>query len=652
MFLNRASAQDVFAEHSFDNGIAKDFQFGEYDRKPLDMVNYDKDPGAHALVLKEFGKAWITSNGSTASLMFEYHVRIKLFDNEALKRGRIELPYYIQDNGRYEEIRTNSIQASTYYKDTNGAMKASNIDPDSINIVKVNKHLSKVVFIMPHLQSGCIIEYKYKLESPFLENFKTWEFQSDIPKIYSEYEVHIPKVFGYNVSLRGALKLTKDTTAIEKECFEATNMKSDCTIEDYEITNIPAFKEEPYMPSPKNYISALYFQLTEYESINNFSNLNQAWHLNIASDWTDVDKLLKYSDNFGGQLNHRSFFKDHIPAIVAGKTDSLNRAKAIYSYIQKAIIFNGINSIYSDEGIKKALDKHAGNVADVNLSLVAALNEAGLNAGAVLISTYDNGTVSKLYPGLGEFNYVIAAVNLGGRDYLLDATEPQLQFGVLPLKCLNGQGRAIPLNKPSYWINIVTPQTRTDVYNVALKLSDNGKLTGTITHHSKSYEAFDKRKLIKGFKTIEDYVHSINLSPGMHIVRSTISNLDSLDMPLTETYEVEGNVNGEVFDAFIIDKLTDNPFKSSTRTYDINMGMPALNSYVLTLQLPANKTVIPPAKPAGDLSTSFDINGNTATYTQQYQLRPTYTVAEYSDLKTLIDNIILSEKTQLKLTNK
>ncbi len=80
-------------------------------------------------------------------------------------------------------------------------MHASSVDPDSITIVKVNKHLSKVVFNMHNLQPGCIIEYKYRLESPFLEKLKTWEFQSDIPKIYSEYEVHIPNVFGYNVSL-------------------------------------------------------------------------------------------------------------------------------------------------------------------------------------------------------------------------------------------------------------------------------------------------------------------------------------------------------------------------------------------------------------------------------------------------------------------
>lgn len=661
VFSGRLLAQETFAEHSFDNNIAKDFQFGDYDRKQLDMPNYDKDPTAHALVLNELGRAWISSNGNTATLMFDYHVKIKLFDTPALKRGHVELPYYIKDNGSYEEIRTGSVQAITYYKEPNGAMHASSVDPDSINIVKVNKHLSKVVFNMPNLQPGCIIEYKYRLESPFIEKFKTWEFQSDIPKLYSEYEVHIPNVFGYNVSLRGALKLTKDTTAVEKECFESTNLKSDCTVEDYLINDVPAFKQEPYMTSPKNVISALYFQLTSYESINNFSNLNQAWHLDIASNWSDVDKLLKYDDNFGSQLNKKGIFKDRISSITSGVNEPLDKARAIYTYIQKAIKYNGSNSIYSDDGIKKAIEKHIGNVADVNLSLVAALQEAGLNAGAILVSTRDNGTVNKLYPALGEFNYVIAAVNIGDKDYLLDATEPQLQFGVLPSRCFNGQGRAVPLDKPSYWINIVTPQTKTDVYVANLTLNASGKLTGTITHHSKSYVAYEKRKLVKSFKTINDYFKTVSLAPGLHVVSSSFSNLDSLDMPLTEVYKVEGELQGNLLDAYVIDKLNDNPFKSNARVYDVDMIMPIASSYTLTLHLPGDKALnvtqgdIHNALPnsAGELNTKFETNGNTVTYTQEYQLNKTiYPVAEYSSIKGFFDDIILSEKTQLKLTAK
>ena len=269
--------------------------------------------------------------------------------------------------------------------------------------------------------------------------------------------------------------------------------------------------------------------------------------------------------------------------------------------------------------------------------------------------------MNQLYPALGEFNYVVAAANIGGKDYLLDATEPQLQFGVLPLRDINGQGHAVPLDKPSYWVNVITPQTNTDVYVADIALSENGKLTGTITHHLKSYNAYEERKLVKSYKTPDDYFKTIVLAPGLHITGSSISNLDSLDMPLTETYKIEGDLQGDALNAYVTDKLTSNPFKSDTRVYDVDMIMPLVSSYTLTLHMPGNKTVTTSPtdihntlpNSAGELDTKFETNGNTITYTQEYQLSKTvFPVAEYNSVKSFFDDISRSEKVQIKLTGK
>ena len=74
-------------------------------------------------------------------------------------------------------------------------------------------------FAMPALRNGCVIEVSYKVISPYLFNFHSWDFQSHIPKINSEYEVHIPGFWNYNISLRGLLKLTKNEAKIERTCF-------------------------------------------------------------------------------------------------------------------------------------------------------------------------------------------------------------------------------------------------------------------------------------------------------------------------------------------------------------------------------------------------------------------------------------------------
>jgi hypothetical protein len=663
IFYNLSKAQNIqtgvkveqYAAKTFETNIAKDFDFGSYEHKELDMASYEKDPDAHAVVLKEYGKTTITSNGNNVSLSFFYHVRIKIFDSKAFDKGYIDLPYYIKDNGSYEEIRPSGIRAITLYEDKDGLTKSAVVNPDSIHYVKINKHWSSVRFTMPHVQSGCIIEYKYELESPYIDKLRTWDFQSDIPKISSEYEVHIPQVFGYNVSLRGALKLTKDTIAIEKDCFESPGLESDCNVEDYEMTDIPAFKAEPYMSATKNFMSALYFQQTDNTRLEKFTVFNHAWDENIGRGWTDADKLLKFDENFGSQLGRKSIFKSLITNIESNYSDTLDRAKAIYTYIQKNIAFDSLYNIYADEGIKKALDKHTGNVADINLALVTALNAAGIDASAVITSTQNNGIVIKAYPALTEFNYVIVATNIEGKTYLLDATDPLLPFGMLPSRALNDQGRVISLDNPSYWINITTPQKNINTYLLDLTMDEQGIINGTITHYSRSYAAYEKRLELKKYKSTNDYIKSqIDSSDGMHIIKYEISNQDSLDMPLAEVYNVKiDNKNGG-FNPLIYGKWNNNPFTANTRDYPVNFGMPYLYNFTLTLNLPANITVtnspenlsaIMPDN-GGKLTATYENNNNVISYSDVYSInKPAYSVKQYPALKDFFDKIILFEKT-------
>lgn len=657
----------TYENHPFDVGIARDFAWGQYDHSAFDMTSYPKDPSAEALVLKEFGKTWLTSNGANTSLMFEYHVKIKLFNQKSLKRGHIEIPYYIQDNGSYEEINPSSVQGITYYATPDGGMHSIDLSPDSVSIVKKSKHWSVIVFTMPKLSKGCIIEYKYRFESPFFDSFRKWEFQSDIPKIYSEYEAHIPSVFGYNVSLRGTLRLSKDTVNIEKECFVSANIKSDCSVEDYRIDNIPAFKPEPFMESPKNYMSALYFQVTKSTKLNNFVNLNASFERDVALDWTEADNSLRYNDRFGSQLSRESVFKNKVAQITSGITDSLEKAKAVYAFIQKSIAFDGQNSIYADNGIKKVFEKHTGNAADVNLALTVALNDAGLKAQAVIISTRDNGLVNNSYPAITEFNSVISIVTINNKFYLLDATNPLMPFGMLPFKDLNDHGRVFPLDKPSYWIRLITPQKRLGTTTADLTFDTGGALSGTITTYSKSYNAYERRAVLATKKTSGNN----QTVPGLTIISTTNSAADE-NPALTQIYQVkvnnQDNAGAFTFVPFmlgkpviqpfeLLDTLTTNPFVSSTRTYPIDFGMPAAYSFSLTLHLSAGykidnapQNIAETVDGIGSVNASFNTDQTTATYTLTYTLdKAVYTVEEYTKLKALFDKILLAERAQVTI---
>ncbi|MFC0515968.1 DUF3857 domain-containing protein [Mucilaginibacter angelicae] len=633
---------------------AQDFEPG-FEGSEMDMVKYDKDPQANAVFLNEFGKTRIDEVSDHIRMIFTYHAKIKILSKEGLSKGTIAIPIH---NGENSGEDVQNISGTTYYKDDNGTVQQAELDTKKVYTVKDYKYGSTVKFALPALRPGCIIEYKYEVVSPYWDLFHGWNFQDDIPKIYSQYEVHIPGFWTFNASIRGSLKLTKSTSEVERECFSSGGSKADCSHITYAMKDIPAFVEEDYMTARKNFLSAIFFELVEWT--NPYTSVKSV----VSKEWSDVDRQLKISEGFGSQIKRTSLLKERIAPVIAGKTDELDKAKTIYTWVQKQLKWNDYIGIESNEGIKKALDAHTGSIADINLTLVTALSAAGLNAEPVLLSTREHGMVNMLYPVLTDFNYVIARVTIGDKTYLLDATDPLLSFGLLPLKCVNDKGRVISLNKPSYWIDLGTQPKAATTRAIELTLLDNGKLKGTITNYYKGYDAFEKRKAIKKFNSVDEYVEDFDeKQPKLKVLKSEIVNLDSLDNPLKESFDVEidafNNANRDrlSFNPFIWQKRTTNPFKLAERDYPVDWGYASDDRLVLVMHLPSQYTIeTPPAAVAfalpnkgGMFATTFETqDNNTFTFSNITQFnKSTYDSAEYPYLKELYNKIILTEKADM-----
>jgi len=619
------------------------------------MKKYDKDTNAHAVVLSEYGKAYM-STGDNITLQFEHHVKIKIFDTKAFEsQGNIVISLYKEDGNRFETAR--DIEAVTSYLDDDGIMRQTTLDHSKIFKVNQNKYYDLVKFDMPNMRKGCVIEYKYITESPFLFNFHTWEFQDDIPKIHSEYHADIPAVFEYNISLRGALKLTKNTSEIDRECFSYYGTKCDCSNLTFVMDNVPAFVEEEYMTAAKNFISAIYFEMSQRNDFNNGAKVK------ITKEWKDIDYNLKSSEYFGSQIKRSGLMKDRIKDVIDGKTDEMAKAKALYEFVQKSFKWNDFYGAYSEDGIKQALDKHTGSVGDINLTLIAALKAADLNTEAVLLSTRNHGTINRLFPIESDFNYVIAKVNIGDKSYLLDATDPLLGFGMLPLRCINDQGRVISFEKASYWLDITAPQKQNSVINFDLTLKANGKLTGTFYEFSSGYAAYLKRKDIKKFNSTDEYVENLDERyPKIKILKSKIENLDSLNAIIAESYEVEvdayKNMDHEKlsFNPFIFGREKVNPFKLADRTYPVDMGIPSDTRMNVTIHLPSNFVVESGTKDisiglpnnGGSIITGFTNDTESCTYSQDVRFaKPVYSVNEYPYLKEFYNKIIQAESSEI-----
>jgi len=639
--------------------LAEDFPFGKPTATELELKKYEKDSSANAVVLREFGTAQISSRDG--NLIFKYHVRIKLFNSKGFKHGNITIPLYKNSSDVFESI--SDIKGITFYPDENDLIHSSELDPKQIFKEKsAGKYLDLVKFAMPNLKDGTIIEYSYEINSPFFVNFKKWDFQWDIPKIYSEYNPHVPACYNYNIALRGLIKLTKNTSTLEKNCFTPDGgFKADCTDFTFIMENVPAFQEEEYMTSANNFKSALTFELTDW--VDRYGHKHKH-----AREWKDVDQKLKTDESFGIQLKKKEHFAEKITATIAGKTSELEKAKAIFSYWQKWFKWNGYLGIYSSDGIKKAFENHTGSIADINLSLVTAMNSAGLKAEPVISSTRNNGLVNTLFPSLDDFDYVLCRVTIGEKAYLLDASDPLLPFGLLPLKCINGQGRVMVIGKESFWMELNASQKESRTVNLDLTISETGKAKGSMVIFSAGYEALQKRSKIKSFNSIEEFVENIDESmPKVKFLKSAITNLDSLDNTLVEEYTIEIDAAGKLekdkfyINPFFLEKIKENPFKLAERLYPIDWGAPSETRIALSLTFPEKFELI--TKPdnvglaipnnGGRFISQISVEGNTLTFMNQTQLsKSVYNSEEYPFIKELYNKIIQSQQVDIVFKKK
>src|SRR5688572_8595482 len=406
------------------------FPFGQVTYRELEIKKFDPDTAAAAVILDEFGEAYVDNNNDH-NIIFEYHVKLKILKKAGVKYGDFELP--LKKNDSYKE-RVIGVKASSFNFE-NGSMRETKFDPKKVYTQNVHKYMDLTKFAVPNVREGTVIEVSYKLESPFFSNFRSWEFQSDIPKVNSEYWTLIPANYNYTISLKGNLKLSKEESSLIKNCFTPGGQAyADCSRMKFGMKNIPAFVEEDFMTAKSNFLSALNFELKE---INRFDGRKDK----ITREWKDVDEEMRESSSFGVQIKRgKDIVDSKVEQLIAGETDPLAKAQKIYDFIKGWYVWNDTYGMYSESGIKKAFDNKTGNVGDINLSLIAALKYADLDVEPMMLSTRRNGWVTEIYPVITEFDYVVAKLNIGDKVYLLDATDQYYPFGLVPVRCLNGKG--------------------------------------------------------------------------------------------------------------------------------------------------------------------------------------------------------------------
>ncbi|MFT5436977.1 MAG: hypothetical protein ACI840_001629 [Ulvibacter sp.] len=619
-------------------------KFGEPTFLEKEMMSYDKDKESPAVVLFESGKNHVEVINNRISLVKQVHRKIKVFDPSRFEHGEVEIYYYKTSKTKEKVVK---LEAITH----NGGHKTF-VTGKAIYDIDINENWGLKRFTFPNIKKGSILEYTYEIETPYFFNFGDWKFQNDLPKLYTEFYAEIPGNFRYNRVLYGIEDLYLNQASIKKRCFSiaSSSSRANCEVLLYAMKDLPAFKEEKYMLAGKNYKSRISFELQDYTDFQGYKEV-------YSKNWNDVDREFKHDKDLGRQLNYTNYFKDKLPANILTIQNPLERAKAVFSFIQNHFAWNGNYRVFSDIRVKDAFDEKTGNIAEINLSLINSLEAADLNAKIMMISTRENGLPTLLYPVLTDFNYVAVLLSIGDNKYVLDATDRNTSFDVLPYRDLNIQGRVLDFRKGSYWHPIEPNKRNVHYLNSQLEADDNGNFTGNVNEIYSGHIGVQQRKAIIKVSDGNYIQDKSNGGGGFSISDLKIENRQDPNKALKESYNVtiETELVGEnvyFYPFFMEPYFKANPFTENTRKYPMDFGFPVVNTYLVSakmngkyevLSLPKSRIYKLPEN-AGECSVAYSSENDQINLRLNVKLNEyRFTADYYNYLKEFFSNLIAAQ---------
>lgn len=629
------------------------YTFGKVTADDVNLKKYNLDTTANAIVLKELGSSvfWTKfdeiKRKKQRIVSTTFYKKIKFLNHEEFEnQGTIKIRLF---NNTLESETVINIKAVTHNN-----FNKTYLNKENINEKRINDKWRDIIFTMPNLKEGSIIEVEYTIESPFTFNLPSWVFQKNIPVKFSQYTASIPGNYKFNRKLNGTLKLKTNSSTIKKNCFVTSEFEraASCEVITYAMENIPAFIEEnEFMTSKMNFISKIKFELAEFHRINGTKEKH-------TTTWEAVDKKFKTDKDIGGQLKQIKLLDKIIPAKIKLLTTNLEKAKATFSFVQNYFNWNKKYGLFSEINIKNALKNKVGNVGEINISLINALKSVGLNAELVLISTRKNGLPTKLHPVISDFNYMLARVTINNKSYLLDATDRLTPFGLLPFKCLNGYGRVMDFENSSYWINIIPENNSKNQISVSLKLYEDGTFHGKLRRVNFGYDALSRRKNLLN-KVDDEIISKFEDSfDNLEVLGYTIENKFDINKPLIETFEIAINNPTHkttlYFNPFLAEQFKKNPFTQENRLYPVDFGYKRKYVVNFFLEIPENYSIesFPDKKSlalpenGGNFSLTLNKNSDTKiTLNSTIKInKPVFYNSEYPILKELFKEIITSQK--------
>lgn len=639
---------------------AQNLEFGKVSKEELEEKFHKIDTSAVAAIL--FKKAKTTFNYTLSNgfaITTEFSIKIKIYKKEGLNWAAFEIPYYVgyEKLGDEKVIITNAFT----YNLVDGKIVKEKVLSESKFKEKTNEFWQTKIITFPNVKEGSIIELKYEYKSENLSEFPVFQYQYKIPVNYAQYITEIPLYFLYNATQIGFEKVTledklEQVTARYDNVSGLSDYVSFQQVKTkYEAFNVPKLVEDEYVNNMNYYYGKIVHELKTVQFPNQQPN-------QIASSWESVAKSIFEEKDFGAELNKSDYFTADLNRII-NKMDSMeSRLKVVFEFVKNKMHWNGNLGFFTKSGVVSAFNENSGNVAEINLMLIAMLKSSGLDARPVLLSTNGNGAT--LFPNKSKFDYVIASVVLDGKQYLLDATCKYCSIYNLPIRDLNDKGRLINKDGNSSEIDLILDSNSINKSNIIANIDAFGTVSGQVSNAYFDFEALKFRENFSGVSN-ESIVENLEKKyPGLEIENYELKNDKLIYEPVIEKFSIKNKNIVEIigdrifFSPMLCFALTQNPFRQERRHYPVNFSFPTKNKHLLSINIPEGYVIesLPESIAIGinqkQVTFKFALSANEKQITVNVNLEVNSTAIpaeDYDNLKQFFKLIIEKENEKIVL---
>jgi hypothetical protein len=575
----------------------------------------------------------------------DYYERIKILTDEGKKWGNVEIPYLAGAQN------VSNIAGRTIHPDgTISVWQGKALDQTYVKAHGV-KVLEKT-FSMPDVETGSIIEYKYRVgwDSNMLYR-TTWFVTGDLftrklnftlTPYGEEYVLYQWQRLGPGVSPTRA---------------------ADGTIT-YIGQNVPGVESEDFRP-PNDVIEA---KIDFYYADAPHKDANKYWKA-IGKTWNDAaDKFIGRSSGIRDEANNVAPASDPPETRLRKLYARAQQVRNLSYGTEKTAAEIKAEKLKDNANAEDVLKNGYGYGNQINMFFVALARAAGFDASFVWVSDRADFFFNSRILDARQLEYAnVDMVTLNGQNLFFDPGEAHCAFGELTwqetgvqgLK-LDSTGGAFVTTTPSKSSDAVTARTAT------LQMGDDGMLQGKLVATFSGQEAMDRRQIadsqddVVRRKTLTDEVTSW-LSDGATATLTNQPDWSGSDSTLRAEFDVRmkpvGANSGHLMllsEDFFATPLPE--FDHPLRTYPIYFDYPWEYHDDVTMTLPL-------LLQAGDLPAPVDHSTPFGTYQLSCASQPGalhfqrtvtlagiyYDVQYYSQLRDYLDEVRHGDQQQVML---